>query len=504
MFNILARMSLFGFPTFGFALRLSSQAKRLTCKSGVEMPPDLAVALAPMMNEWRQTNSEMPLSAESISNASHHSYQENRYRLQKAVDKLWNEKKGLNIVIFGGSLTAGVNCKTAWPTKLGQLFAALSNSDIRHGEPEASLVETYIDNMVEVQRISTRFGNINIANIANHAAAGTTTQHVLDQLASFKDHMNHADIIINEYQFNENGGTIQQRRNGGNRSQMMEGSYTPNAIFISHVMSLPNKPAFLFLDIPSWFTPTESLKQTSRSSIHYEVAKHFYVPLIWYPDAVRHAGKLYLDYDDNKSGLPDGKVTIKGSQHPSCFPGHNLLASLVFGSILQEIQEVCKYGARGEDVDVSLSDKTKQMVACYAYPTTKATSEDGIDEFHAKVTSGWKFFEDRPGKPGWIADGLQRQEILFQDIVIERGYIGIEYLKTYTPMGKAECFLEDAYGNQIAMADANITSLKMDGRWQYRVSLTNNAFLKNVPKGTYNFRCQSYDGKFKITGLNAC
>merc|ERR1712118_151646 len=103
------------------------------------------------------------------------------------------------------------------------------------------------------------------------------------------------------------------------------------------IASLPQKPAYLFFDTPMW--DDESLKLKGFDSNHYDVARKHQIPLLWYAEAVKDSGHLWLI--PGKGG---------GLGHPSCFPGHQILASVMSGVIHNEMKDVCMHGVQGTDV----------------------------------------------------------------------------------------------------------------------------------------------------------
>merc|ERR1719235_1704391 len=106
-------------------------------------------------------------------------------------------------------------------------------------------------------------------------------------------------------------------------------------------MSLPNKPAFVYVDLVNPFLSDNALNQAPSESGHYATAAELQVPQIWYPKALKHTGHLFMETDHTR--------------HPKCHHGHQLIASLVYGTIANEVFNVCtNRGVEGWDAFIQM------------------------------------------------------------------------------------------------------------------------------------------------------
>eukprot|EP00746_Dinoflagellata_sp_MGD_P158732 gnl/MRDRNA2_/MRDRNA2_86545_c0_seq2.p1 gnl/MRDRNA2_/MRDRNA2_86545_c0~~gnl/MRDRNA2_/MRDRNA2_86545_c0_seq2.p1 ORF type:complete len:562 (+),score=85.52 gnl/MRDRNA2_/MRDRNA2_86545_c0_seq2:114-1799(+) len=451
--------------------------------------PSWNYVMKPMTEEWTRRSLKLPFDRTSLWAASHHAYEQNQYRLQKAVDKLL-KKQGLTVLVMGGSVTAGMRCDNPWPTKLQHL--------IQEAFPDHGRVQ-----------------------IINKAVPATTASYALPMIDQWLTEHPHVDIIITEYEFNErmNNPDCFGNFDCDNRERTMQMHSTYDEM-LSIVMASPSKPAFIFLDVNDWYQhPQESLQENITKSIHYTIAKKFAVPIIWYPDAVRASGELQLDMSGDHT---DWTSPGEPGDHPKCFPGHCVMASVVFNTIYEEIVQVSHLGVQGSDFfSGDLKKDDSDQIRCYTNPTFKASPEDGENAFHAQPVPGsWSFYEDRPGKPGWIAEPGAQEEIVFQSIPVELGTIEIEFLRSYEGLGTTLCKVTaqdhqvlDACETQTILtrtsnfvkdSQKNTCEARLEGLWETHVSQATRIRLKTMSKGIFDIRCKTDQQKFKILGLYAC
>merc|ERR1719265_1233163 len=107
----------------------------------------------------------------------------------------------------------------------------------------------------------------------------------------------------------------------------------------------------MYFDLPDF--PKGSavvLKQSASESGHYATAAKLNVPLVWYPKAVAHTGSHWLKED--------------WTGHPQCNPGHQIMSSLLYGTITNEMLNVCQHGFLQEDVKIEAPADVQEEVKC--------------------------------------------------------------------------------------------------------------------------------------------
>jgi len=178
-----------------------------------------------------------------------------------------------------------------------------------------------------------------------------------------------------------------------------------------------------------------------------------------------------------------------------CFPAHDVVASLLYGVLRQRVHEVCEEGVTQKDIPVSTI--TDAMTKCMVTPSFSAYADDGESKFApVSHTSGWRFGEDRPGKPGWLAEANGKQHEIVFDIPVSKA-VHIEYLRSYENMGSVTCNLEGS-------KDA----LELEGLWNNCASLGDHSVMQlaapTKKPTTKRLRCLSDGGKFKLMSILTC
>jgi len=399
---------------------------------------------------------KLPITMRSIEKSWAHGFDTQYYRLQLAAQKIANGED-VHIMVVGGSFTAG--CQNS----IGE--------DEQH-KPWPVLLEEHL-------RAETGRDNIKVTNLAK---GGSTTASALRSMFKFKTDLPTADIVISEFNFND-GFNFGHIKHGGS----MQSATKPNLEFGSAILDSSNHPAFMFMDIPDWMHPVESLNSTAREqSVHYQTGNRLHVPLVWYPTAVKDSGDMHLDLHTKAE---QKKV------HPKCFPAHDVVASLLYGVLRQRVHEVCEEGITQKDIPVpTLSDATTR---CVVNPAYAAYADDGESKFTpVSHTSGWHFGEDHAGKPGWLAEANGDQHEIVFDILISKA-VHIEYLRSYDNIGSATCNLE-----------GSTEPLKLEGLWDTCASLSDHSVMElakpTKKPATKRLRCKSDGGKFKILSILSC
>ena len=83
----------------------------------------------------------------------------------------------------------------------------------------------------------------------------------------------------------------------------------------------------------------------------------------------------------------------------------------------------------------------------------------------AGTATGWSCYEDRPGKPGWIANTTSDRTprtLIFHMSMTFTGFLVVAFLRSYEGMGTVSIFID---GNKTG-------AVTLDGRWAQRTSQT--------------------------------
>jgi len=394
-----------------------------------------------MTQKWAYHN----ITKEETWKTWHHSYKQNDFRLQQAMNKLMSgsQTEKVRVVTLGGSITWGHGCQTTqhWVKSLNK-----------------SLTSTY-------------GSRVEVTNLAQPA---TTGAHVIANFArkQLKDPLTEADVIIVEYQYNELFTRDNIERQHDKLSFML--------------LNLPKKPAVLFFDLegpPQYGRKWKGWGKLPpvEKSLHYNAAARFQIPIVWFADVEREMGFT---------------VDWLAPTHPNC-AAHEVFAKVVHDVFQSTMVNVCEHGVQGQDI-VLPHMENEAWNRCVENRALQAHALDGQKSFPVKSAGDWSFKEDVPGKPGWIASEGSKKEIVFTALPIKFGGLTIQYLQTYENAGAITCKLEQAGTAR------EVKSMTLSGLWEECVSLESTSQFFDIPAGHYDLRCQSDGGKFKLTGLQTC
>jgi len=403
------------------------------------------------MSDFELPNSLPNVTQQHVWNAWHHTYHQNEFRLQRAMNDLMHGESPFTIAVLGGSITAGVRYK----------------GTVNGCEKESNWVSKL------EQKMKLQFGSrvkiINLAQPGSNAGWVVSRWH-----ASIHKELDPVDLIITEYNYNERFGSELRH---SKTLQKYASAFEENEQLLHMVLNLPKKPAFLYFDL-NGRTREGHAFDTADTSMHWNVAKKFAIPLIWFSSINREVEK----------------VIWGNNVHPGC-EEHTVFARVVHGVFQRTMEDVCSYGVKG--VDAPLPESTTNLErTCVTYPQFNAFSEMGKNAFPVQSAGDWVFKEDVPGKPGWIAPDSGPSQIVFTGLPIKRGALQVEYLRTYEHVGILECVLEKD--------NAQVKSFTLDGRWEECASLSTSSMVDNIPEGIYDLKCQTDGNKFKLTGLLTC
>jgi len=172
-------------------------------------------------------------------------------------------------------------------------------------------------------------------------------------------------------------------------------------------------------------------------------------------------------------------------------------------------------------------DRLGNSGACLNYMSYISAENEGAAPI--AISAGWRRYEDRPGKPGWIAepDATEDADIMFAVRCGDMHVIGIEYLESYEGMGSVHVTFEELKGAvqifEQAYDTAHLETLDrevlhsqnevIDGRCTQQNSLRKTREFKfhcarhgmftSVVKVKFLHTPQS-GGKFKIVSVYSC
>eukprot|EP00408_Alexandrium_pacificum_P013705 CAMPEP_0171235832 /NCGR_PEP_ID=MMETSP0790-20130122/42142_1 /TAXON_ID=2925 /ORGANISM="Alexandrium catenella, Strain OF101" /LENGTH=415 /DNA_ID=CAMNT_0011702141 /DNA_START=40 /DNA_END=1284 /DNA_ORIENTATION=+ len=336
---------------------------------------------------WRGKGG-FPVSRNSISNASApYGHKGALHRLQTVAARLIS-REPVEIVVFGGSVTAGHLCNTSWPKRVQELFSDL-------GYP------------------------VTVKNVARPA---TTSKFAVAHMSTFQPAVDQADLAIVDYTANDR--TVDWRWDSGSYTG---GAHEVQAAFkelTSVLITAPQKPAVLALETIE--TVSQAPKCAPGTDIralpHWAVEEELLIPVVDYTTAVCPSGSL------NWFRGPNEEFDL----HPGEFT-HDVIARIIAVSLLQQAAGVCATPI--SQVDHPKGVRPDGTTECLLNPVTlySVTSvRKGVGAF-APVAHDptWRFEEDVAGKPGWIARASEPAGEISFTIGTKVGWLQVEFLATY-------------------------------------------------------------------------
>jgi len=336
--------------------------------------------------------------------------------------------------------------------------------------------------------------------VHNLAQGGTTSKWALANMRALEGQLLKADVILVDYGINDLAQNSDFRPEEGSGEAAVKTFYRD---LLQALLGLPQRPAVV--DIETFLEPASGLSLVRSAAplwncaqgnvteyLHWSVNKELQVPTLSYADAVCHTGRTFW--------MREGQnVDEDGLQHPGSLT-HDILARIVRGALLVEMDAVCQDGAGGMDHPQDLVDKVGNHTKCLANPSTFYQSLGGQAAF-VPVSHDhhvWTFREDVPGKPGWIAGTTHRGGDISFSVETRSGWIQVEFLGTYENIGYVTVWLDDE-------APAEVDSCTLDGFWPERTSQSRFALLRTgLAPGRHTLKLRSHGAKFKLLGVASC
>lgn len=398
-------------------------------------------------------------------------------RLQQKLAEAAVNSRPLKVFVFGTSFTAGRGCDTRgrrWTDVLEQL------SNLA-GSPVA-------------------------VEVLNQGMPGATLRSLLPQLATWQD--SPVDLIV----FDSTMSDVEVQTEGHGETTNLDIVQSVEDA-VAMVGNFSQKPAVLFFETLSINALLElrlgkiNVCQISRDpalSPHWEPLKRLRIPSVSFADAA-----CALDgsnVTEPKNGILTYWRYAHDINHPTC-DTHSLSAHLFMQYLGSMKHSACspshwylQTAASEVSEEVAKTAVLTETQQCVLHPLTYLSADKG---FPANSSSGWRFFEDVTGKPGWIAVPQKlhfkgSRDIVF-DVYLHSGIVMISYLSSYKQTGSVTCWIE---------GEESQSRLEIDGHWEAQMSLSSTATLRGSAEScrAAQVRCRSAkaDEKFKILSLSSC
>jgi lysophospholipase L1-like esterase len=323
-------------------------------------------------------------------------------RWSSLVFKLHNKKR-VDVLVVGGSETAGIECddkflrgsarECAWPARL-----------------KLHLLRIFPETRVQVRNI---------------ASGGTTITAGLAALGAWLRSESPPDVLLVDYIVND-AFEVQVGQDGQNWP-LLTAAYER---FIHAARSISPSTEIVFVN-----TCTLEICQDVDRMIN-AVAARYSVPVV-----SMHALTFLERILTNNVASGSTFWDVDGTHPP--FYVHKLIADIV-ASCLQHRRDPDCNSLRPDTI---VSRRHYDSVSVCERPLSSFTAgarlhlADAVDV----VSNGWRLFEDRPGKPGWISES-PNATISFPLRFGPSPRIVISYLKSYNGMSNARIWIDDRQG----------------------------------------------------------
>jgi len=383
---------------------------------------------------------------------------------------------GLHVAVLGGSVTMGVGCVDApvhpeHPAALGEKKTLSWDQCAWPARLQDWLVG------------SAARGALGKSIVHNLAMRGTTSTSALRLRAQSLFRMDRLDVVIVDYQINDLGNA-----DFASVEQLLR-------VCLCH----PSRPAVVMVE------QRESLAQ------HIKPAQHLNVPVLLLASALEKPFPKNVhvawDWHQNFADIIAFAFSVQFRSIASLTAAPELCDDMTtthmtsMASVdadekgrIDEFVELAELVIEQTwDLDLDLDRGRKQLVGdaladhvhkCQAselpkpawvndanaagsciFPLSFYSAQEAIDKNgHDGVKStSWELYEDRPGKPGWIAieNSTHRSDtISFALNISENGYILLGHLATYENTGWVEAWVDDDVDNRV----------RLNSRWKMQTS----------------------------------
>eukprot|EP00747_Dinoflagellata_sp_TGD_P179313 gnl/TRDRNA2_/TRDRNA2_29928_c0_seq1.p1 gnl/TRDRNA2_/TRDRNA2_29928_c0~~gnl/TRDRNA2_/TRDRNA2_29928_c0_seq1.p1 ORF type:complete len:498 (-),score=14.33 gnl/TRDRNA2_/TRDRNA2_29928_c0_seq1:22-1470(-) len=363
---------------------------------------------------------------------SHETYPFSKHELETLpVEESWSMQllpimhkmargKAVNILVLGGSETAGIECGRHMSNGRALTFKECAWSG----------------RLLDI--LQSQFNNSAIS-LTNMAHGGTTTSVVLSGigllLQSLGSHFAaHIDMIILDTLVND---AYESKGWGSSRNSDWGGHKIVSVSYEALVLALHDMvPQAMIFSVLAG-CPVCAKMRSAQS----HVARHYQLGLLDYSSLVesKHDRRLWL------SDISPNTTTA----HPGS-KSHQLIADVITGVWNKA------FSAASHNGHLAPFPTTTMWSAAdlRAMPSCRNTLS-GISAYQAikhsaaprpRIVDGWRLFEDRPGKPGWISetsDSRMRIRLQFGKDPL----LAVTFLRSYEGLGDAELLMNGHHAN---------------------------------------------------------
>lgn len=293
-----------------------------------------------------------------------------------------------------------------------------------------------------------------------------------------------ADVFIIDTSVN----TIQAGQSGMNKIlavSSIERIYDALLWRLLHMTApaLGGPPALLYLStIATFHQKDHFVEQEAEVARYYGLAAASYRSAMGWDENVRPSDAELRFFWSRCNNIEDGDAFMP---HPRKVT-HELVSDVVKYAFLRLLSR--RSGAAAVAVDYLRSPRASGRPPKTGYSSVgrPCASEPGgpLTALSPRVgfapaappARGWRLYEDRPRKPGWIAGGIDAGGITFDVAFGEQPRLEISYLLSYTGMG--------AFNASVAIGPctyAYLVNASYDPHETVRYSITQVAFLGKLP-----------------------
>lgn len=414
------------------------------------------------------------------------------------MDKL--EKGGsARIVVLGGSMTLGT-----FAGGKGSAWSARFVRWLRARYPQARV------------------------ELLNLARGGATTNSIVAGVGLLAKSVGHdidlvmLDTLVNDRHCATNGMVLGSTKVEG--LDVMSMSYE-SLVQAFHLL-LPDTPVFALLTDPSTATDYLSSMFLSARLTQLKVIEHYDIPRLDYADfAWRQVDHSELPPPDAGKHLVFKYWDDNGKHHPS-WRVHQTIADMLANAwgkawaIAQAggTRALSERGAGFWPRETVWPEANLSHFRGCLHPTSyfSAFNPPHGPQAPSVLSGNWRLFEDRPNKPGWIADAKD-STIRFPLHFGPKPRLSITYLRSYEGLGEVEVAMNNHSGILSGLWDEGYSekvsqsySLWFDADRKSSVSHHERYIVENdggfaiLPGASMDFDVRVLQGKFKIIEVMAC
>eukprot|EP00747_Dinoflagellata_sp_TGD_P209162 gnl/TRDRNA2_/TRDRNA2_82579_c0_seq1.p1 gnl/TRDRNA2_/TRDRNA2_82579_c0~~gnl/TRDRNA2_/TRDRNA2_82579_c0_seq1.p1 ORF type:complete len:459 (+),score=36.63 gnl/TRDRNA2_/TRDRNA2_82579_c0_seq1:77-1453(+) len=386
--------------------------------------------------------------------------------------------KDVKIIVLGGSETLGMNCFGRW--RPSSNVAGFAEHEVQ--EDSSDLECAWPNRLDHMLKHLYHNGNINVYNLARHATtSGGLLPAIGPLLKTMHDEGNDGDAIVLDMLVND--------AYSGYKNKRMSVVFEQLVRTLHHLS--PRSAIVVLLN---------GCRQChAAKGAHEKVAEHYGLPVLDFAAITKGRQQQLF-----KAKKPEQEV------HPPA-KTHQIIADMILFSWTLAMSKASIDVKPWPQVSLWPVQELQEVATCEeplswysAYSTTSGW----------RATGDWKLYEDRPGKPGWIAE-QSASEIRFPIKFGSKPKLLLTYMHSYEKLGDV-----------MVMLNNNSYKIQGTGDIQFdipdkglRVSQTNTRIWDaankrcklpcqagfSVPKNSsFDLVIRSLGRKFKIIEVSSC